>query len=325
VIQFRTKFAPDSLVEGAGFEPSVPLEVLTVGIVPCRLRGPFHASLPKTKFAADSALGEDGFELPVPPTTGSFSEQASSTPPAGNTSRNRGIRPERDRWFESVFLQRRVTNELIKTERVNAAVRFDIEPGLERAGIWLLAQERAVPLTSQSSLITPSERGASFETTLVDLRSPSLREYQRDPRGRDREFCPVAASVRWNISFPAPRPFHPSACKRRHGITDQSSIRPSSTAAAASPQSSAAFSSKRSSENHPSPKPAPRQIPIDGQAPTAFPRVRSSEAFRRRPPLPGRPLAPGRHPKPFTEAAIPATGAKWCHLGVPCGVPVANA
>src|SRR6266404_8416468 len=32
------------------------LEVVTVGIVPCRLRGPFHASLPKTKFAADSAL-----------------------------------------------------------------------------------------------------------------------------------------------------------------------------------------------------------------------------------------------------------------------------
>jgi hypothetical protein len=53
-------------VEGAGFEPSVPLEVLTVGIVPCRLRGPFHASLPKTKFAADSALEGDGFELSVP-------------------------------------------------------------------------------------------------------------------------------------------------------------------------------------------------------------------------------------------------------------------
>jgi hypothetical protein len=53
-------------LEGAGFEPSVPLEVLTVGIVPCRLHGPFHASLPKTKFAADSALEEDGFELSVP-------------------------------------------------------------------------------------------------------------------------------------------------------------------------------------------------------------------------------------------------------------------
>src|SRR6267143_81605 len=34
----------DSPLEGAGFEPSVPLEVLTVGIVPCRLRGPFRAS-----------------------------------------------------------------------------------------------------------------------------------------------------------------------------------------------------------------------------------------------------------------------------------------
>src|SRR6266478_6014365 len=54
------RFVVDSPVEGAGFEPSAPLEVLTVGIVPCRLRGPFHASLPKTKFAADSALEETG-------------------------------------------------------------------------------------------------------------------------------------------------------------------------------------------------------------------------------------------------------------------------
>src|SRR5207245_10428320 len=59
-------FVADSLQEGAGFEPSVPLEVLTVGIVPCRRRGPFHASLPKTKFAADSALEEGGFEPSVP-------------------------------------------------------------------------------------------------------------------------------------------------------------------------------------------------------------------------------------------------------------------
>jgi hypothetical protein len=62
----KVRFAEDSPLEGAGFEPSVPLEVLTVGIVPCRLRGPFHASLPKTKFAADSALEGDGFELSVP-------------------------------------------------------------------------------------------------------------------------------------------------------------------------------------------------------------------------------------------------------------------
>src|SRR4029077_3770405 len=65
-------FALDSLQEGAGLEPSVPLEVLTVGIVPCRLRGPFHAYLPKTKFAADSALEGDGFEPSVPPATASF-------------------------------------------------------------------------------------------------------------------------------------------------------------------------------------------------------------------------------------------------------------
>ena len=44
-----------------------------------------------------------------PPKTGGFSEQASSTPPAGKTSRNRGIRPERDRWFESVFLHQGVS------------------------------------------------------------------------------------------------------------------------------------------------------------------------------------------------------------------------
>jgi len=54
--------------------------------------------------------------------------------------------------------------------------------------------------------------------------------------------------VRWNISFPVPRPFHPGACKSRQRITDQFSIMPSSTAAAASPQSSAAISSQRSLE-----------------------------------------------------------------------------
>ena len=95
--------------------------------------------------------------------------------------------------------------------------------------------------------------------------------------------CPlVAASIRWSISSPAPRSFHPSACKHRHGITDWSSIAPSSTAAAASPQSSAAFTSCRSCQNHPSPKLLPRQIPIDRQTIIAFPRVPSSEAFGRR-------------------------------------------
>src|SRR6266576_5857565 len=65
----EVEFAMDSPLEGAGFEPSVPLEVLTVGIVPYRLRGPFHASLPKTKFAADSALEGTGFEPSVPPSS----------------------------------------------------------------------------------------------------------------------------------------------------------------------------------------------------------------------------------------------------------------
>jgi hypothetical protein len=40
--------------------------------------------------------------------------------------------------------------------------------------------------------------------------------------------------------------------------------------------------------------------PHRGQALTAFPRVRSSEAFRRRPPILDRSLAPARHLKPFT-------------------------
>jgi hypothetical protein len=113
----------------------------------------------------------------------------------------------------------------------------------------------------------------------------------------------VAASIRRNIPFPAPHPFLPSACKRQQGITDQSSIRPSSTAAAASPQSSAAFSSQRSWENHPPPKPPPRQIPIDGQALTAsrgFALRRLSDAGL----IPGRSLTPGRHPKPFSIPAV---------------------
>src|SRR2546421_5273270 len=37
-------------------------------IWPRALRGPFHASLPKTKFAADSPLEGDGFEPSVPGT-----------------------------------------------------------------------------------------------------------------------------------------------------------------------------------------------------------------------------------------------------------------
>jgi hypothetical protein len=66
----------------------------------------------RAEFAPGSPLEEDRFEPPVSPKeTGGFFEQASSTSPVGKTSRNRGIRPERDRWFESVFLQRRVRCE----------------------------------------------------------------------------------------------------------------------------------------------------------------------------------------------------------------------
>jgi hypothetical protein len=104
----------------------------------------------------------------------------------------------------------------------------------------------------------------------------------------------VAASIRRSISFPAPRRFHSGARQRRQGLVGWSSITPSSTAAAASAQSSAAFISCRSRENHPSPTPLPRQIPIDRQTIIAFPRVPSSEAFRRRPPILDRSLAPGR-------------------------------
>ena len=98
---------------------------------------------------------------------------------------------------------------------------------------------------------------------------------------------PLAASIRQNIPFPAAPPAHPGACEHWHHITDQSPIRPSSTTAATTPLSSPALSSQRSSRNHPPLQPLRRQIPIVGQALTAFPRVPSSEAFRRRPLTPG--------------------------------------
>src|SRR5260370_3296201 len=97
----------------------------------------------------------------------------------------------------------------------------------------------------------------------------------------------MAASLRRNISFPAPRPSHPGARKRRQRITNQPSISSPTTAAAVIPRSSTAFGSQRSSEKHPSPQPLPRQIPIDDQALIALPRVRSSGAFRRRSPYTG--------------------------------------
>ena len=102
----------------------------------------------------------------------------------------------------------------------------------------------------------------------------------------------LAAFMRRNISFPAARAFRPGPCKRPHDTADEFSVRPSS-AATPDPQSSAPLGTQRAWEDHPPPKPLPHQIPIDSQLLAAFPRVPSSEAFRRRPPVPGRLLAPG--------------------------------
>ena len=80
---------------------------------------------------------------------------------------------------------------------------------------------------------------------------------------------PILGRSRVNPAFSPDSPveedgFEPSVpltgCKRRQGISDWSSITPSSTAAAANPRSSAAFSPQRSCENHPSPKPRLGQI-----------------------------------------------------------------
>ena len=76
---------------------------------------------------------------------------------------------------------------------------------------------------------------------------------------------------RRNFSFPAPRPFYSATGKRRLDTTDQSSIRPSLALARPGPQSSAAFSSHQSSQNHPAPTPRRNQISIDGQLPRRCP------------------------------------------------------
>jgi hypothetical protein len=68
----------------------------------------------RERFVADSPVEEDGSELPFPLRRGAFLNRLLPLLPAGRTSRNRGIRPERDRWFESFFLQRRVINELFR-------------------------------------------------------------------------------------------------------------------------------------------------------------------------------------------------------------------
>ena len=76
----------------------------------------------------------------------------------------------------------------------------------------------------------------------------------------------------------------------------------------ATPLSSPALSSRRSPQNHPRLQPLRRQIPIVGQALTAFPRVPSSQAFGRRPSVRLHASTTRRHPKPFTEAEAHTLG-----------------
>jgi hypothetical protein len=115
--------------------------------------------------------------------------------------------------------------------------------------------------------------------------------------------------------------FTPVPARRRLDITRKSSTGPSSTAAAARLQSSATFGCQRSFENHSPPKPLPRQIPVDGQALTAFPCVRSSRVSDAGP-KPGRSVARGRHRKPF-PAGIPTVGSwhiptNWFRVSIVC-------
>ena len=128
---------------------------------------------------------------------------------------------------------------------------------------------------------------------------PAFRRRERDLNNDDP--CRlVAAFIRRNFSFSALCPSHSAIGKRCRDITDLPPIRPPEALATPSPQSSAPFSPRQSALNHPLPTPPRDQFPIDGQLLAAIPRVRSSEAFGRRPlgPHPGRLLAPGRHPKP---------------------------
>ena len=111
---------------------------------------------------------------------------------------------------------------------------------------------------------------------------PAFRRHKRDLN--DDDPCRlVAAFIRRNLSFPAPCPFHSAIGKCRLDITDLHPIRPSQALATPSPQSSAPFSPRQSAQNYPLPTPPRDQFPIDGQLLAAVPRVRSSQAFGRRP------------------------------------------
>jgi hypothetical protein len=118
---------------------------------------------------------------------------------------------------------------------------------------------------------------AGSAITLADLHTaPMLALFRMAPEGQQildshRRLARMVGAHQHTSELPA----DPGAIQDRAGsrvrwrrwgarreITDQSSIKPSSTKATPNPQSSAPFSSQRSSQNHPRLQPLRRQIPI---------------------------------------------------------------
>ena len=107
--------------------------------------------------------------------------------------------------------------------------------------------------------------------------------------------------------FPAPHPFHPGARERCHNITD--AVQDQAAKCGSGGQFAIIGSvplSATTRTNHPSPRPPPDQIPIDGKplaASRGFLPRRLSDAGPQR-----RPIAHvGRHPKPFTKPDVGQT------------------
>jgi hypothetical protein len=78
----------------------------------CSFGSPMECA-PKVRFATDSPLEEDGFELSVPLRCSVFPNRLFPPLLAAKPCRDRWTQRERDRWFESGFLQRRVRCEPI--------------------------------------------------------------------------------------------------------------------------------------------------------------------------------------------------------------------
>ena len=130
------------------------------------------------------------------------------------------------------------------------------------------------------------------------------------PDSDDRPSRPLAASIRQNIRFPASPLFHPGACEHWYDITDQSPIRPSSTAAAAAPLSSPPLSSRPFPQNHPRLHPLRRQIPIAARQSPPYRGFLLRRLSDDGPLYWGHRSVPGRHPKPFTIANLRRDGGQ---------------